>query len=83
MSHGHPASRVGAQPAGAGRPGGQGRGLLCLTHVHVPGGLHHRGPLHGVHRGHHFAGEDGTLSWGDQTFQLKRPSVAHGHHFKR
>lgn len=61
MSTRHPASCVEAQPARAGRPGGQGCGLLCLAHVHVPGGVHHRRSLHGIHRGHHIAGEDGTL----------------------
>ncbi|KAG5837335.1 hypothetical protein ANANG_G00238190 [Anguilla anguilla] len=52
-------SPSGSPAARAGGPGGPRRGLLRLSHVHVPGRVHHRRPLHGLHRGHHLPGEGG------------------------
>lgn len=58
----NPAARLEARKSWAGVPGGPSRGLLPVTDVHVPGGVHHRRSLHGIHRGHHLTGKAPPLT---------------------
>ena len=52
----YPAASVDARETSSGGAGREGSHLLCLSYVHVPGCVHHRRSLHGIHRSHHLSG---------------------------
>uniref|UniRef100_A0A8U8C2T6 Uncharacterized protein n=1 Tax=Geospiza parvula TaxID=87175 RepID=A0A8U8C2T6_GEOPR len=71
-------ARVAAGRAGGGRQGGARHRLLRGHDVPVPGRVHHRRPLHGLHRGDHVARE------GDHGHQgQRRDQRGHGAHLER
>uniref|UniRef100_A0A452S227 Solute carrier family 8 member A2 n=1 Tax=Ursus americanus TaxID=9643 RepID=A0A452S227_URSAM len=73
---GGPVARLGPDDPSLGDKAARSCGLLRGHGLHVPGRVHHRRPLHGIHRGHHVKGRRRSPSQGQRLRPAWAPSAS-------